>query len=82
MDELIIYLLIGAGAFFIGTASTYSLYKNRVIEVLDYLTKVGKKLDSEEYDYYLDKFVKKKQPTLVKLINKKREKKEEKIEGI
>lgn len=58
-NTIIIYCALILVGVFIGYLVSFRKYKRLTIEVLDYL-KWNKELDNDKYDYYVEKFVTKK----------------------
>jgi len=85
VDSLIIYIGLFVGGVIIGMALSFRKnYRNKILEILDYL-KFAKKIDNDEYEYYKVKFIDKQDDiqTLKKLsgLIKRRKKEHEQPNG-
>lgn len=78
INEIILYALVGLGGLIVGVSISYGMYKNKVLDVLDYLKNVTKTLDDEQYNYFRSKLVKQdSERVIMKVLKKfKRDKKE------
>ena len=78
VNEWLIYVLIGALGFFVGIVSVFRGYSEKIKDVLLDL-KIRDKIDLEEYDYFMRKYVTREDKTrrfinILKKVKKKEEK--------